>query len=416
MIPEQAPGDLEAVARASYGKLLALLIHRYGDIELAEDGLQDAMVQAIGHWSEAGIPERAEGWLLQTASNRIVDRLRRDRNYARKLQLIEIPEAEDMTETAATTEIPDERLRLIFTCCHPALQSQTRVALTLQTLCGLSVQQVANAFLLPQATMAQRLVRAKRKIRSAVIPYEVPTGDALPARLENVLAVIYFIFNEGYFGSVEGKLIDRSLCDEAMHLARMLAQMMSGEAEVWGLLALMLFHQSRFRAREDDEGRIVDLEHQDRSLWQHDLIETADRMLGSVLIRGQAGPYQLQAAISAVHAHAASFEQTDWKQVVMLYRLLRRQQDNPVIELNLAVALSYAESPSIGLDYLERIPRLASLEGYHSLHAARADMHRRNGEAELAIKSYTAAIACCSNQAEKNYLQHRIETIKPKLT
>ena len=325
-------------------------------------------------------------------------------------------EAEDSTETAAAAEIPDERLRLIFTCCHPALQSQTRVALTLQTLCGLSMQQVANAFLLPQATMAQRLVRAKRKIKSAVIPYEVPTGEALPARLENVLAVIYFIFNEGYFGSVEGKLIDRSLCDEAMHLSRMLAQTMSGEAEVWGLLALMMFHQSRYAAREDDQGRLVDLEHQDRSLWRDDLIEGADKMLSSVLIKGQGGPYQLQAAISAVHAHAASFEETDWKQIVMLYRLLRDLQTNPVIELNLAVALSYAESPSIGLSYLEQIPRLSSLQEYHSLHAARADMHRRNGEARAAIESYTRAIDCCDNQVERNYLQSRIESIESGMT
>jgi len=201
-----------------------------------------------------------------------------------------------------------------------------------------------------------------------------------------------------------------------MHLARMLALLMSGEAEVWGLLALMLFHQSRYAAREDAQGRLVDLEHQDRDLWRSDLIVTADRILSSVLIKGQAGPYQLQAAISAVHAHSASFEQTDWKQIVLLYRLLRRQQSNPVIELNLAVALSYAESPSIGLSYLEQIPQLTSMQGYHSLHAARADMQRRDGQAQAAIESYTTAIACCGNQVERNYLQSRIETIKASMT
>ena len=412
MNPDQTRTDCEAVVRASYGKLLAVLIHRYGDLEMAEDCLQDALLRALDQWPKAGQPPNPEAWLYQTAKNRMVDRLRRDQNYRQKLDSADFLDSQMTSgDIQPEHEIPDERLRLIFTCCHPALESSVQVALTLQTLCGLSVQQVANAFLVTQPTMAQRLVRAKRKIISAAIPYQVPQGEAFSGRLENVLSVIYLIFNEGYYGTVEGELIDRTLCDEAIHLARMLVSLMSDEMEAWGLLALMLFHQSRYPARVDETGELIDLEHQNRDCWSRDLIETADHILSSVLIKGRTGPYQIQAAISAVHAHSPSFDDTDWKQICLLYRLLYREQPNPVVQLNLAVAISFAESVSLGLQQLESLAQNSELETYHPFHAARASLLFRDGQFERAVECYRRALACCHNQTEKKYLQRKIDEV-----
>lgn len=402
--------ELDAIARESWGKLLALLIHRFRDIETAEDGLQEAMLAATSEWPRHGMPNNPPGWLLRTASNRILDRLRRRKSLARKLEQIECDRSDEIDDETMDA-LPDERLRLIFTCCHPALDESARVALTLQTLCGLSTQQVANAFLVASPTMAQRLVRAKRKIKTAGIPYELPPARLLPERITTVLAVVYFIFNEGYRASTPGELIDRNLCDEAIRLAQVIVGLLDDEAEAWGLLALMLLHYSRFDARLDSTGCLIDLEAQDRSAWRWDLIETADKILSAVLIKGRTGPYQLQAAISAVHAHAPSFDRTDWKQIVLLYHRLAALDPNPVIRLNLAVALSYAERPETALSYLDQLPELSCFVDYHPYFAARADLLRRAGQSAAAARCYRQAIDLCDNEVETAYLERRLSEV-----
>lgn len=405
---------VEAAVRTHYGKLLALLVHRFGDIQLGEDALQDATLAALRHWPVSGVPDNPAAWLLQTARNRSIDRLRRDKLHVDKLGQLLAAEASGppAEEHMDDDRIPDERLRLIFTCCHPALAPEAQVALTLKTLCGLSTAQVAHAFVIAETTMAQRLLRAKNKIRAAAIPYEVPAAAILSDRLDTVLRVIYFIFNEGYYSSGEGAPIEVDLCDEALRLGRVLLALMPAETEVAGLLALMLLHRSRFAARVGAAGEIIDLEHQDRSLWDREAIAAADRLLQAALMKGSAGPYQIQAAISAVHAHAENFARTDWKQIVMLYRHLAESENNPVVELNLAVALSYAENPEIGLAFLDQPELAGKLEKYQPYYAARANLLRRAGRRQEAAEMYRAAIERCDNQAQIDYLRRRLADLE----
>jgi RNA polymerase sigma-70 factor (ECF subfamily) len=406
-----ARAAIEQVARGSYGKLLALLIHQYQDIELSEDVLQDAILAALQHWPLAGLPENPPGWLLQTARRKAIDRLRRVHSFSKKSVLIqqEIASKEDPEDSMM--EIPDQRLSLIFTCCHPALAEPLRAALTLKTLCGLSTEQIANAFLVGETTMAQRLVRAKKKIKTAGIPYEIPPAHLIDERLSAVLAVIYLIFNEGYFSSIEGELITRDLCDEAIRLAEVMVELIPDQTEAWGLLALMLFHYSRFEARIAANGELIDLTTQDRKRWDKKMIRKADKMLQACLIKAAAGSYQIQAAISAVHAHATHFDETDWQQIVMLYLRLDVYDANPVIKLNLAVALSYAEGADVGLNYLDQIADLDKLQDYYPYFAAKADMQRRLGNFTAARKMYASAIRLCSNSVEKSYLTNKLSSL-----
>ncbi len=409
---EPTRATIEQVARDNYGKLLALLIHQFRDIELSEDALQESILTALDRWVDNGIPQNPPGWLLQTARRKAIDRLRRTQNFTRKAILLQ-QQIELETDTEGETmHIPDERLRLIFTCCHPALAKQVRVALTLKTLCGLSILQVANAFLVSESTMAQRLVRAKKKIKNAGIPYQVPPSQLLDQRLSAVLAVIYFIFNEGYFSRSDGEPITRELCEEAIRLAEMLVHLMPKEIEAWGLLALMLFHNSRFDSRIGGDGEIIDLESQDRGLWDRDLIARGDKLLSAALMKGQAGCYQLQATISAVHAHADSFASTDWKQIVMLYHRLESIDPNPVIRLNLAVALSYAENPDTGLNFLDQIPELNQLDRYFPYYLARADMLERIGNKGEASTMVQMAIDLCGNRTEKRFLEQKLVNLR----
>ena len=409
-----ARATVEAVARKNYGKLLALLTHQFGDLALGEDALQDATVAALEHWPATGPPDNPAAWLLQTARRRAIDRIRRDRVFAGKRAQLANPDAAGATseERVDDSRIPDERLRLIFTCCHPALAPQAQVALTLKTLCGLSTAQVAHAFVVAEATMARRLLRAKNKIRATAIPYEVPPPAILGERLAQVLQVVYFIFNEGYYASGEGAPIEVDLCDEAMRLGRVLLALMPAETEVAGLLALMLLHRSRFAARLGAGGEIIDLEGQDRSRWDRDMIAAADRLLKAALMKGSAGVYQIQAAISALHAHATDFAQTDWKQIVLLYRRLATLERNPVVDLNLAVALSYAESPETGLAWLEQRDLARDLEHYQPYYAARASLLRRAGRRSEAARMYRAAIERCDNRAQAAYLEGRLAELE----
>lgn len=402
-----------AAARTHFGKLLALLVRQFGDIQLGEDALQDAILAALRHWAASGLPDNAAAWLLQTARHRAIDRIRREKVHADKRGLLVAAEAPEPAaeERVDDERIPDERLRLIFTCCHPALASEAQVALTLKTLCGLTTAQVAHAFVVAEPTMAQRLLRAKNKIRATAIPYEIPPPTILGERLAAVLKVIYFIFNEGYYASGEGATIEVDLCDEALRLGRVLLALLPAETEVAGLLALMLLHRSRFAARVGADGEIIDLEHQDRSLWDRDAIAAADRLLKAALMKGSAGAYQVQAAISAVHAHAIDFAGTDWKQIVMLYRHLAAIENNPVVELNLAVALSYAENPGVGLAYLDRPELTAKLENYQPYYAARANLLRRAGRRREAAEMYRAAIERCDNRAQAAYLERRLASL-----
>ncbi len=409
-----ARAAIEAAAREHYGKLLALLVHQFGDIQLGEDALQDATLAALRHWPASGIPDNPAAWLLQTARYRAIDRLRHERLAADRQAQLDAAEAPELpTEDRVDDErIPDERLRLIFTCCHPSLSADAQVALTLKTLGGLSTAQVARAFVVTETTMAQRLLRAKNKIRAAAIPYQVPPPAILDERLAAVLRVIYFIFNEGYQASGGDAAIEVDLCDEALRLGRILLQLMPAATEVAGLLALMLLHRSRFAARIGADGEIVDLEHQDRDRWDRDTIAAADRLLKAALMKGSAGAYQIQAAISAVHAHAADFASTDWKQIVLLYRRLAALAGNPVIELNLAVALSYAESAEAGLACLERFDLANALENYQPYYAARASLLRRAGRRREAAAMYRAAIERCDNRAQAAYLERQLARLE----
>lgn len=409
--PEQdqrARKAIEALARAETGRLLGALLRDVRDFQMAEDCLQEALESALVHWARNGLPSAPAGWVLQAARRKAIDRFRRARNFDRKAEeyglLLELDQqAIDCEEPPA---IPDERLRLIFTCCHPALDAKTRVALTLRTLCGLTTREIARAFLDREDAMAQRLVRARHKITKAGIPFEIPEPERWAERLNSVLSVIYLSFNEGYSATAGPGLLRHDVCLDAIRMGRLMLELVPGNAECEGLVALMLINHSRATARLDSQGRMIALEHQDRGLWNRRKIEEGCTLLDTALARGSAGVFQLQAAISALHAQAPNHAETGWRENVLLYEALHRLTPNPVFLLNRAVALSYAAGAE------EALAKLALLEGelggYQPFHAAMADLLRRTERLEAAQHSYLRAIALSANESEKQFLEGRM--------
>ncbi len=406
---------VEQTFRAEYGRVLAALISQFGDFTLAEDAVQDALITALEHWQANGIPANPAAWITAIAKRRAIDRLRRRTTAERRQgQLLALIEAEtpDEDEDEDMESIPDERLKLMFTCCHPSLALDAQIALTLRTLGGLSTAEIARAFLVPVPTMAQRLARAKNKIRDAGIPYRIPPAHLIAERLDALLAVIYLIFNEGYTATSGDTLIRQELCTEAIRLARVLVDLLPPthiSAESRGLLALMLLHDARRSARVNAAGELVLLDQQDRTLWDSDQIREGIAVLDDTLVMRHPGPYQIQAAISALHAEALTADQTDWMQIAALYRVLLEMTPSPVIEVNHAVAVAFAENPYKGLDLL--LPLASDLRGYFPYHAARADLLRRTHQREAAADAYQTALDLCQNTLERTYLQRRLDEL-----
>lgn len=398
---EPTPRDvnLGELHHREYGRILASLIRAVRDFTLAEDALQDAFAAAHTQWPEHGVPDNPVGWLLVTARHKAIDQIRHRMLVEEKhREMITLATPENMAP------VPEDTLRLIFTCCHPALAPEAQIALTLRTVCGLSTEEIARAFVLPVATLAQRIVRAKTKIKLAAIPYEVPGDAALAERLHAVLAVIYLVFNEGYSASAGPDLVRADLCDEAIRLGRDLAALLPAEREARALLALMLLTDARRATRTDAAGGLVRLEDQDRSRWDRARIAEGAALVEAVLHGGPVGPYALQAAIAALHAQAPTVRETDWRQIAALYALLAHVQPSPIIELNRAVAVAMADGPERGLALLERI----ELPGYHLLPAAKADLLRQLGRRTEAAEAYRAALRLVKTEAERRFLEQRL--------
>lgn len=413
---DELRNTIESVFRQESGRILATLIRIAGSFDLAEEAMQEAFATAVGNWPVKGVPENPGAWITSVAHRKLVDHSRRERTRREKQGplLYETPTTyePDMTmlEAEAIT-FPDDRLRLIFTCCHPALHQEAQVALTLRTLGGLTTPEIARAFLLPEPTLAQRLVRAKRKIADAHIPYEVPPRAQLPERLSSVQSVIYLVFNEGYSATAGDSLIRRELCAEAIRLGRTLCELLPGEPENLGLLALMLLHDSRRDARMDRQGKLVTLEEQDRSLWDLERIREGTALLNRALRMRQAAPYQLQAAISAIHAEAASPAETDWQEIALIYQELMRLSPSPIVALNHAVAVAMSDGLERGLAEIDQVGASGALEDYHLFHAARADILRRLGRRTESAEAYAAALRLVTNKVEQEYLLDRLKQV-----
>jgi RNA polymerase sigma-70 factor (ECF subfamily) len=395
--------------------VLATLIRHVGDFQLAEDALQDAFASAITAWRKDGIPRKPGAWITVAARRRAIDRLRRDQSFSSRAEhLAELVrlDRQEHPPVSETSVISDDRLRLIFTCCHPALDLPARVALTLRTLGGLTTAEIARAFLVAEPTMGKRIVRAKRKIADAHIPYRVPADEEIPGRLPGVLRVVYLIFNEGYSAGEGDRLVRADLCREAIRLGRLLSELMPDEAEVWGLLALMLLHDARRGARVDPEGRYVALGAQDQSLWDRERISEGLRGLDRAVRFRRPGQYQLQAAITALHIQASDPEATDWAQIAELYGALARLTPTPVVELNRAAAVGLAAGPDDGLELLKPLLSNPALEHYQPLHATHADMLRRAGDLAAAAAAYQRAITLSVNAVERAELERRLRTMQ----
>jgi RNA polymerase sigma-70 factor (ECF subfamily) len=396
---------VERVFRRESGRAVAALIRAVGSFDLAEDAVQDAFAIALERWPREGVPDNPGAWITTTARHRAIDRIRRDQTGRAKSEAADQLRAlEELSDEMQ--EIPDERLRLVFTCCHPALPMDSRIALTLRTVGGLSTREIARAFLSPEPTIAQRLVRAKKKIREAGIPYRVPPRDLLGERLTGVLAVLYLVFNEGYSATSGDDLVRVDLCDEAIWLTRMVDRLLPGQAEVRGLLALMLLQHSRRSTRTDAGGRLVLLEDQDRARWDHEMIDEGVAVLDDALGLRAPGPYQVQAAIAALHAQAPRPDDTDWPQIASLYGALAAATPSPVVELNRAVAVAMADGPAAGLRLADRLA--GDLDDYHLFHAARADLLRRLERPDEARAAYRRALALVTNPAERDFLEGRL--------
>lgn len=414
-MPLDTATAVEELYRSEWGRIVATLIGLLGDFELAEESAQEAFAVALDQWPRSGVPESPRAWIVQTGRHKAIDRIRRQNLFQEKI----LPEVTRNIDPSVShpeyvaEEIPDERLRLIFTCCHPALAREAQVALTLRTLCGMETDEIARAFVVPTATMAQRLVRAKRKIRVARIPYVVPAASEISERLDAVLTVIYLVFNEGYTATRGERLVRTDLSAEAIRLGRVVRTLMSPEPppELSGLLALMLLHDARCESRTDEAGDIVLLEEQDRSRWNHAQIAEGLQLVAEGL-RGESGAYALQAAIAAEHCKALRAEETNWEEILRLYDLLESVQPSPILALNHAVATAMVRGPRAGLGMIDALMDTQELDHFHLLHAARADLLRRLGAPADAAESYRRALALVTNGSERRYLERRLREVQ----